>query len=80
MTKPTGISMDIPDPTKKGDKFLVTVKIVNMTRTPVAKLECHGTYDRKTIDAILNLMGVKLNSRQSRWNIAHRLRFALRPC
>jgi len=51
--------MDIPDPTKKGDKFLVTVKIVNMTRTPVAKLECHGTYDRKTIDAILNLMGVK---------------------
>ena len=59
MTKPTGIQMDIPDPTKKGDKFLVTVKIVNMTRTPVAKLECHGTYDRKTIDAILNLMGVK---------------------
>lgn len=59
MTKPTGISMDIPDPTKKGEKFLVTVKIVNMTRTPVAKLECHGTYDRKTIDAILNLMGVK---------------------
>lgn len=51
--------MDIPDPTKKGDKFLVNVKIVNMTRTPVAKLECHGTYDKKTIDAILALMGVK---------------------
>ena len=59
MKKPTGLSMDIPDPTKKGDKFLVNVKIVSMTRTPVAKLECHGTYDKKTIDAILALMGVK---------------------
>ena len=59
MNKPAGIRMDIPDPTKKGDKFLVTVKVVNMTKTPVSKLECHGTYDRKTIDAILNLMGVK---------------------
>lgn len=52
--------MDIPDPTKhKDDKYLVNVKIVNMTKTPVAKLECHGTYDKKTIDAILALMGVK---------------------
>lgn len=59
MNKPTGIRMDIPDPTKNSDKFLVTVKVVNMTKTPVAKLECHGTYDKKTIDAILNLMGVK---------------------
>lgn len=59
MKKPTGLSMDIPDPTKKGDKFLVNVKIVNMTKTPVAKLECNGTYDKKTIDAILALMGVK---------------------
>ena len=51
--------MDIPDPTKKGDKFLVNVKIVNIAKTPVAKLECHGTYDKKTTDAILALMGVK---------------------
>lgn len=59
MNKVTGLRMDIPDPTKKGDKFLVTVKIVNTSKTPVARLECHGTYDKKTIDEILNLMGVK---------------------
>lgn len=60
MTKPQGIRMDIPDPTKhKNDKYLVNVKIVNMSKTPVTKLECHGTYDKKTIDAILALMGVK---------------------
>jgi hypothetical protein len=60
MKKPTGLRMDIPDPTKhKDDKYLVNVKIVNMSKTPVTKLECHGTYDKKTIDAILALMGVK---------------------
>lgn len=59
MNKAQGIRMDIPNPTKTGDKFLINVKVVNMTKTPVAKLECHGTYDKKTVDAILNLMGIK---------------------
>jgi len=58
--KPKTIRMDIPDPTKhKGDKYLVTVKVVNTSKTPVAKLECYGSYDKATVDAILNLMGVK---------------------
>ena len=59
MNKPKGIRMDIPDPTKKEGNFLITVKVLNTSKTPAAKLECYGTYDKKTVDAILNLMGVK---------------------
>ncbi len=60
MNKPKAIRMDIPDPTKhKNDKYLVTVKVTNTSKTPVAKLECYGSYDKTTVDAILNLMGVK---------------------
>lgn len=60
MTKPVGIKMTLPDQTKhKGDKYLINVKVVNTSKTPVNKLECHGTYDKATVDAILNLMGVK---------------------
>lgn len=59
MNKPKNIRMDLPDPTKNSDNFLVNVKITNLSRKPATKLECHGTYDKKTIDAILNLMGVK---------------------
>jgi len=60
MTKPVGIKMTLPDQTKhKNDKFLINVKVVNTSKTPVNKLECYGTYDKATVDAILNLMGVK---------------------
>jgi hypothetical protein len=59
MNKPKNISMDIPDPTKKEGSYLVTVKIVNTSKKPAAKLECYGTYDKKTVDSILALMGIK---------------------
>lgn len=58
MNKPKAIRMDITDPTKnKNDKYLITVKVTNTSKTPVAKLECYGSYDKTTVDAILNLMG-----------------------
>lgn len=59
MNKPKSLRMDVPDPTKTEGKFLVTVKITNCSKTPVSKLECYGNYDKKTVDAILILMGVK---------------------
>ena len=60
MNKPKAISMDIPGPIKsKNDKYLVTVKVINTSKIPSAKLECYGSYDKATVDAILNLMGVK---------------------
>lgn len=59
-TKPAGLKMDIPDPTKnKNDKYLITVKVTNTSKIPAAKLECYGYYEKSTLDAILNLMGVK---------------------
>jgi len=57
--KPTSVRMDVPDPTKKDGTFLVNFKIVRLNQTPVAKLECSGTYDKKTVDAILALMGLR---------------------
>ena len=51
--------MDIPDPTKNGDKFLINVKIANVGNPPYRKIECSGTYDKKTVDAIFALLGVK---------------------
>ncbi len=59
MNKKTGIRMDIPDPTKTNGKFLVSFKVTDISKTPSTKLECHGTYDKKTVDAILILLGVK---------------------
>ncbi len=51
--------MTLPDQTKhKNDKYLINVKVVNTSKTPVNKLECYGTYDKSTVDAILKLMGV----------------------
>ena len=59
-TNPRGIKMDVPDPTKnKNDKYLITVKVTNTSKIPAAKLECYGYYEKSTLDAILNLMGVK---------------------
>lgn len=57
--KPTSIRMDVPDPTKIDQKFLVNVKINNIGIPPFRKLECSGHYDKKTVDAILTLMGLK---------------------
>lgn len=57
--KPTTIRMDIPDPTKNGDKFLINVKIANVGNPPYRKIECSGTYDKKTVDALFALLGVK---------------------
>jgi hypothetical protein len=57
--KPTSIRMDLPDPTKIDQKFLVNVKINNIGNPPFRKLECSGNYDKKTVDAILSLMGLK---------------------
>jgi hypothetical protein len=59
MNKPTGIRMDNPDPTKNTGKFLLSFKVTDISKTPSRKLECHGTYDKKTVDAILILLGVK---------------------
>ena len=60
MTNPTGIKMSLPDPTKhKNDNYLINVKVVNTSKTPVNKLECYGTYDKTTVDAILKLMEVQ---------------------
>jgi hypothetical protein len=56
---PTTISMDSPDPTKIDQNFLVNVKINNIGNPPYRKLECSGHYDKKTVDAILTLMGLK---------------------
>jgi hypothetical protein len=57
--KPTSIRMDVPDPTKIDQKFLLSVKINNIGNPPFRKLECSGHYDKKTVDAILTLMGLK---------------------
>ena len=57
--KPTSIRMDSPDPTKIDQKFLINVKIANVGNPPYRKLECSGHYDKKTVDAILTLMGLK---------------------
>jgi hypothetical protein len=60
MSKATGLMMDVPDPTKqKNAKYLINVKVVNTSQTPARKLECHGTYDKSTVDAILKLMGIE---------------------
>jgi hypothetical protein len=59
MNKPTNIRMDNPDPTKANGKFLLSFKVTDISKTPSRKLECHGTYDKKTVDAILILLGVK---------------------
>lgn len=57
--KPTSIRMDSPDPTKIDHKFLVIVKINNIGNPPFRKLEFSGHYDKKTVDAIFTLMGLK---------------------
>jgi len=57
--KPTTIRMDTPDPTKTDEKFLVNVKINNIGNPPYRKIECSGHYDKKTVNAILELMGLK---------------------
>ena len=57
--KPISIRMDCPDPTKIDQKFLVNVKINNIGNPPYRKFECSGHYDKKTVDAILTLMGLK---------------------
>ena len=57
--KPTSIRMDVPDPTKKDNKFLINVKITNVGNPPYRKIECSGYYDQKTVYSILALMGVK---------------------
>jgi hypothetical protein len=57
--KPTTIRMDIPDPTTTSEIFLVNIKIQNIDNLPHRKIECSGQYDKKTITAILELLGVK---------------------
>jgi hypothetical protein len=57
--KPTTIRMDTPDPTEIDQRFFVHLKINNIGNPPYRKLECSGNYDKKTVDAILTLMGFK---------------------